>query len=135
MAQPRRGPGLAAETLAVKGGLRSLRREHLDGHEAVEPGLLGEVDGAHAAPPDLPQDPEVGPERLIEQLPQAIRDGHLRLHPFAAVGAEPSPVDQRSAAGSAGHGCSSKLPAHSTGAGCRQGFPCVGLLRPVPAAV
>ena len=109
VAEPRRRPRLPSESLAMGAGLGPLGRRP-DRDEPVEPGLLGEVDGAHAASSDLAHDPVVGPERRLQQLPQPVRRGSLGPDALAAVGAEPGPLDQRAAARGTGHVESSGCP-------------------------
>ena len=54
--EARDGPGFAIETIARLVRDRHVGSEDLDGHEAVEPGVAGLVDLAHAAAAEWRQD-------------------------------------------------------------------------------
>ena len=60
--EARRQPDLAREPFgAERGG--DIRVEHLDGHVAIERGIVRQVDGAHSAATQLPGDAEAARER------------------------------------------------------------------------
>ncbi len=60
MIQRRQRPGLPLQALQSLGILGQLGRKHLDGHLALELGVVGEVHLSHPALPQLGGDLEVG---------------------------------------------------------------------------